>query len=131
MTPNSVVVRRQKATTVSSGTATSIQAGDDGVLVAEDANDYMITIMESAEGSDADEGDVVDIAEASGVLAAAGGTDGAITITASASTPITDGDQLKVVYAVTQDVADNTVSKTINRARGVKVTTASATAPKK
>ena len=129
LTPNSVVVRRQKATTVSSGTATSIQAGDDGVLVAEDANDYMITIMESAEGSDADEGDVVDIAEASGVLAAAGGTDGAITITASASTPITDGDQLKVVYAVTQDVADNTVSKTINRARGVKVTTASATAP--
>ena len=43
MTPNSVVVRRQKATTVSSGTATSITAGNDGVLVAEDSNDYMVT----------------------------------------------------------------------------------------
>ena len=129
MTPNSVVVRRQKATTVSSGTATSITAGSDGVLVAEDANDYMVTIMESAEGSDADEGDVVDIAEASGVLAAAGGTNGAITITASASTPITDGDQLKVIYAVTQDVANDNAAKTIRRSRGVKVTTASATAP--
>ena len=80
---------------------------------------FLITITPqlalSAEGSDADEGDVVDIAEASGVLAAAGGRNGAITITASASTPITDGDQLKVIYAVTQDVANDNAAKTIRR----------------
>ena len=127
MTPNSVVVRKQATSQLNGSGVGSITALGDEVLLAEDANDYMVTIMESAEGSDADEGDVVDISE-TGVgggqpFAMAGGSGGAITITGDDSTPMGDSDQLKIVYAVTKDVANNNAAKTIRRSRGVKVIT--------
>ena len=89
----------------------------------------MMTIMESSEGSDADEGDVIDISEHATVLAAAAGSGGALSISADNSTPLTGSDQLKVIYAATKDVANNNAAKTLRRSRGLQVTsTANATA---
>ena len=122
ITPNSMIIRKQ-ATSTLSGASGSISGVNDEVLVAEDVNDYMMTIMESAEGSDADEGDVIDITEHATVIAAASGSGGAISISAANSTPLTNDDQVKVVYAATKDVENNNAAKTLRKARGVKVIT--------
>ena len=122
MTPNSMVIRKQATVTLSSGSG-SIAGVADEVLLAEDVNDYMITIMEDGEGGDGDEGDVIDITEHATVLVAAGGSGGAVSISATNSTPLSNSDQLKIVYGATKDVANNTASKTLNKSIGVKVTT--------
>jgi len=123
MTPNSMVIRKQATVTLSSGSG-SIAGVADEVLLAEDVNDYMVTIMEDGEGGDGDEGDVIDITEHATVLAAAGGSGGAISMSAASSTPLSNSDQLKVIYGATKDVANNTAAKTLNKSRGVQVTTA-------
>ena len=126
MTPNSMVIRKQAISQLNGSGVGTIAGVSNEVLLAEDPNDYMVTIMESAEGSDADEGDIVDIS-LTGVgggnpVAVAGGDAGAITFTAADSTPMSNSDKLKVIYGATKsDVS--TAAKTLNKSRGVKVTT--------
>ena len=127
LTPNSMIIRKQATVTLAAGGEGSISGVSDETLVAEDANDYMITIMESSEGSDADEGDVIDITEHATVLVANSGSNGAVDISADNSTPLTGSDQLKVIYAATKDVANNNAAKTLRRSRGVKVSTPAST----
>jgi hypothetical protein len=140
LTPASVVIRKQ-ATVTLSGAGGTVSGVSDESLVAEDANDYMVAIME-AEGDntsgnpeDNDEGGVLDIAGHGGTpanfLQVNSTSGGAITFVSDNVTPLnaTGDDQgiLKVIYAANKDVADNNAAKTLKRSRGVKVTsTASA-----
>jgi hypothetical protein len=48
---------------------------------------------------------------------------GAVNINAAGNTALTNGDQVKVIYAAVKDVANDNAAKTIHRSRGVKVTT--------
>ena len=138
VTPNTVTIRKQKSVQLSSGDGTVAGVSDE-TLVAEDANDYIIAVME-AEGTesnpeDGDEGSVLDIDGAGGTpanfLQINTSSGGAITIDgANNSVLATDAtDQLKVVYAATKDVANDTASKTLRRSRGIKVTTTASDLP--
>jgi len=132
VTPNTVTIRKQESLQLS-GAGGSITVPSDESYVSIDANDYIVTIME-AEGTesnpeDNDEGTTVD-ATASGFISASGT---GLTFVSDNVTPLDqasdDAGQLKVIYAVQKDVANDTATKTIRRSRGVKVTsTASANA---
>ena len=128
ITPSSLVIRKQGLLTLSSGTG-SVAGVADEVLLAEDVNDYIITVHE-AEGTETNpednaEGDTVDITEATGVLVPAGGSGGAVAVASANSTPLGAADILKVIYGATKDVANNNAAKSLKRSRGVKVTTTS------
>ena len=132
ITPNTVIVRKQNLLQLSSG-AGNISGVSDEVLVSEDVNDYMVSVHE-AEGTetnpeDNNEGGVIDISEAAGVLTVGSGNGGAVGFNSSSSTPLGNTDQLKVIYAATKNIADDNCAKTLNRSRGVKVTSTSSTAP--
>jgi hypothetical protein len=130
ITPASLVIRKQAILTLSSGTG-SISGVADEVLLAEDVNDYIISVHE-AEGTETNpednaEGDTIDITEHIGVLVPAGGSGGAVAVASANSTPLGAADILKVIYGATKDVANNNAAKSLKRSRGVKVTsTASA-----
>jgi len=142
ITPNIVVIRKQKAL-VLSGAGGTISGVSDETLVTEDDNDYMVAIME-AEGDntsgnpeDNDEGGVVDIAGAGGTpgnfMVPNTSSGGGIVFVSDNSTPLNaagdDAATLKVIYAATKDVANNTASKTMKHSRGVRVTSISSVAP--
>jgi len=138
ITPNTVTIRKQATVQLSSGSG-SISGVADESLVAEDSNDYIIAIME-AEGTesnpeDNNEGSVLDIDgdqnTPANFLQVATTSGGAITIAGNSNSALGSSatDQLKVIYAATKDVANDTAAKTLRRSRGVKVTsTASANA---
>jgi len=135
ITPASLVIRKQAILTLSIGTG-SIGGVADEVLLAEtnlNNGDYVATVHE-AEGTETNpednaEGDNIDLSEATNVIAAASGSNGAVSMASASSTPLGASDILKVIYGATKDVADNNAAKTLNRARGVKITsTANATA---
>ena len=110
---------------MSSGTGTLTVEGDE-VLTTEpttNAGDYSITVMEGGTGGDGDEGDVIDITEHATTLAVSGSSGGSITVTSASTTALAADDKIKIIYAVTKDVANNNVAKTFNKSRGVKVTT--------
>ena len=131
ITPNTVVIRKQATMQLSSGDG-SISGVADETLVAEDANDYIISIME-AEGTetnpeDNNEGSVLDIDGAGGTpanfLTLNTSSGGAITIDGANNSALgTDAtDTLKVIYAATKDVSNDNSAKTLRRSRGVRVT---------
>ena len=125
LTPNSVIIRKQDIIDLSSGTGTLTVEGDE-VLTTEpttNAGDYSITVMEGGTGGDGDEGDVIDITEHATTLAVSGSSGGSITVTSASTTALAADDKIKIIYAVTKDVANNNVAKTFNKSRGVKVTT--------
>ena len=132
ITPASLVIRKQAILTLSSGTG-SVSGVADEVLLAEDVNDYIISVHE-AEGTESNpednaEGSVVDIAEDAAVLVPAGGSGGAVAMASGNSTPLGAADILKVIYGATKDVTNNNAAKSLKRSRGVKITsTANATA---
>ena len=139
LTPASVVIRKQ-ATVTLSGAGGTVSGVSDESLVAEDANDYMVAIME-AEGTesnpeDNDEGGVLDIAGHGGTpadfLQVNTNSGGAITFVSDNVTPLNaagdDAGILKVIYAANKDVANNNSAKTLKRSRGVKITTTSSAA---
>jgi len=132
ITPNTVVVRKQATIQLSSGDG-SISGVADETLVAEDSNDYIISVME-AEGTetnpeDNNEGAVLDIDGAGGTpanfLTLNTSSGGAITIDGANNSALgTDAtDILKVIYAATKDVSNDNSAKTLRRSRGVKITT--------
>ena len=132
ITPNTVTIRKQKTLQLSSGTG-NISGVNDETLIAEDVNDYIVAVHE-AEGSetnpeDNNEGSVIDITEHSGVLAVGSGSNGAVSMDSTNSTPLGAADQLKVIYGATKDVANNNAAKTLRRSRGVKVTTTASDLP--
>ena len=135
ITPASLVIRKQALLTLSSGTG-SISGVADEVLLAEvntNNGDYIATVHEAEDTEtnpeDNAEGDTIDLSEATNVIAAASGSNGAVSMASASSTPIGAADILKVIYGATKDVADNNAAKTFKRARGVKITsTANATA---
>jgi len=132
ITPNTVTIRKQALLQLSSGTG-SISGVNDETLISEDVNDYIVAVHE-AEGSesnpeDNNEGSVIDITEHSGVLAVGSGSNGAVSMDSTNSTPLGAADQLKVIYGATKDVANNNASKTLRRSRGVKITSTASTAP--
>ena len=135
ITPASLVIRKQAILSLSSGTGSIGGVADEVLLAETDLNngDYVATIHE-AEGTETNpedngEGDNIDLSEHATVIAAASGSNGAVSMAGANSTPLGATDKLKVIYGATKDVADNNAAKTFNRSRGVKITsTANATA---
>ena len=120
ITPNQVTVRKQTLLTLAGATVTHA-AGAGQSFVAEDANDYVISIHDGNTDSD-NEGGIIQIGEGS-TLDVQTTTNGNLTITHAQSTPLDADDVLKVIYAVQKDVDEANAAKTIRRSRGVKVTT--------
>ena len=134
VTPNNVVIRKQ-ATLQLAGDGATLSGTTGETLVAEDDNDYMVSIME-AEGTesnpeDNDEGGVVDIAgtgsSAENFMVANLSSGGGLAFLSANSTPLgADGDDagiLKIIFAATKDVSSANSAKTIRRSRGVNITT--------
>ena len=137
VTPNNVVIRKQSSTVNLSSGAGTISGTSGETLVAEDPNDYIISISE-AEGTESDpednnEGVVLDIAGAGGTPAnfvqISSSSGGAISIAGANNSKLgaSATDILKVIFAATKDVSGANSTKTMKRSRGVNVTSTAST----
>ncbi len=129
VTPNQVTLRKQTVLTFASSTVSSPAVGTGVALVAEDANDYIVSIHDPGDGDGS--GAIIDTQQ-TGVgggqpLAINTSSNGTFTLTHADSTAMEASDAVKVIYAVQKPVVDLHAVKTINRSRGVKVTTTAST----
>ena len=129
VTPNQVTLRKQTVLTFSGNTVSSPAVGSDSSLVAEDANDYIVSIHDPGDGDGS--GAIIDTQQ-TGVgngqpLTVNTNSNGTFTLDHEDSTAMEASDKVKVIYAVQKGVADDNAVKTINRSRGVKVTTTAST----
>ena len=124
-----MVIRKQAISTLNGSGAGSIPGVTNEVLLAEDANDYIMAIHHPGDSDGS--GAIIDISQ-TGVgggqpLAVTTTTNGTFTLTHADSTALEADDKVKAIYAVKKGVADDNAVKTINRSRGVKVTTTAST----
>jgi len=134
ITPNTLQIRKQK-TALLSGATGSLSAATGETLFSDpssETDNYIVTIHE-ADGTetnpeDNEEGRTISITEHDSVIEPSGSQGGAISISAANSTPLSNDDQVKVIYGVTKDVSSDNADKLLKRSRGVRITsTANAT----
>ena len=129
VTPNQVTLRQQTLLTFSGATVSSSAVGSDSNLIAEDANDYLITVHENGSTDNSTEGQTINIAQAADTLAVTTTTNGTFTVKHASAAALDADDVIKATYGIQKNVANDNATKTIRKSRGVKVTTtANATA---
>ena len=129
VTPNQVTLRQQTILTFAGSTISSGAVGTDSNLIAEDNNDYLITVHANGSTDNNTDGQTINIAQSASTLIVDTSTDGTFTVTHAQAAALDADDIIKASYAIQKNVADDISTKTLNRSRGVTVTsTANATA---
>ena len=127
ITPAFLQIRKQAIAPLSSGSGSVSGVGGEvlfGDPVTEDEN-YIISIHE-AQGTETNpedngEGLTISHQEHDSVVAPGDNSADGVAISATNSTALGDSDQLKVVYGATKDVSGSNAGKTLNRSRGIEV----------
>ena len=129
VTGNQVTLRQQTLLTFSGATVSSSAVGSDSNLIAEDNNDYLITVHENGSTDNSTEGQTINIAQSASTIIVDTETNGTFTVTHGQAAALDADDVIKATYAIQKNIANDNATKTLNRSRGVTVTsTANATA---
>ena len=129
VTANQVTLRQQTLLTFSTTTVSSPAVGTDSDLIAEDNNDYLISVHANGSTDNNTDGQTINIAQATDTLAVNTATNGTFTVKHGSAAALDADDVIKVTYGIQKSVSDDVSTKTLNRSRGVMISsTANATA---
>lgn len=129
VTPNQVTLRQQTLLTFAGDTAGLGAVGGSNSLIAEDNNDYLISVHENGSTDNSTDGQTINIAQSATTLAVTTTSNGTFTVTHAQAAALDADDLIKATYGIQKDVSSAAATKTLNRSRGVMVSTvANATA---